>query len=74
VVKDRERIEKNNTRDTDESHWPPDVEIIIREALEVQPHEQSKEEAKYSRYLNESQESFHMRIRELTSVSCRQST
>ena len=53
VVEDRERIEKNDTRDRHESHWPPGIETVISETLEVEPHEQSKKEAKDSGYLSQ---------------------
>jgi hypothetical protein len=46
MVEDRERVEKNDSRHRDKSHWPPSVEIVVSEAHEVEPHEQSEEEAK----------------------------
>jgi hypothetical protein len=74
VVEDRERVEKNDTRDRHESHRPPGIETVISETLEVEPHEQSKKEAKNSGYLSQGQRGLHSRVEEPTSVSCRQST
>lgn len=46
MIEDRKRTEENDTRDTNKSHRPPGVEIVIGEALEVEPHDQPEEEAK----------------------------